>query len=575
LKRYGTISFDSEAKAWRVECEPHVALRLKRVFAGLGKAAKRYYLISDTLDNARDLEWFIDRYPMVVTDSSRLRERACEHIERMDIVSQLLENRQPVKPFSLAFPPRDYQSQAAALLLARGSLLLADDVGIGKTLVAICTFTDPRTLPAVVVTLTHLPRQWQDELKMFAPNLTTHIIKKGTPYDLTAGRKDRNGQITFADRLPDVIIMNYHKLAGWAETLARVARSVTYDECQELRRRSTNTARSLKYESAMVLSAAVKFRLGLSASPIYNYGAEMHSVMDCIAPGALGTLGEFSEEWCAGRTESVANPKAFSFYLRDSGMMLRRTRQEVGRELPEVSKIVHYVDADAVALQKVSASCAELARMILRAGEENRGDKMRASEELSNVLRQATGIAKAPYVAEFVKLLLESERKIVLYGWHRAVYDIWLDQLKEFKPVLYTGTESPAAKEASKHAFVSGDSRLMIISLRSGAGLDGLQKACRTVVFGELDWSPGVHLQNVGRVHRDGQPDPVAAYFLVSDFGSDPVVTEILGLKRQQSDAITDPNLSLIETLEADPQRIKKLAASYLAQIGVQKEKHE
>jgi SNF2 family DNA or RNA helicase len=94
-------------------------------------------------------------------------------------------------------------------------------------------------------------------------------------------------------------------------------------------------------------------------------------------------------------------------------------------------------------------------------------------------------------------------------------------------------------------------------------------------VFGELDWSPGVHLQNVGRVHRDGQPDPVAAYFLVSDFGSDPVVTEILGLKRQQSDAITDPNLSLIETLEADPQRIKKLAASYLAQIGVQKEKHE
>src|ERR1017187_4111591 len=303
LKRYGTISFDSEAKAWRVECEPHVALRLKRVFAGLGKAAKRYYLISDTLDNARDLEWFIDRYPMVVTDSSRLRERACEHIERMDIVSQLLENRQPVKPFSLAFPPRDYQSQAAALLLARGSLLLADDVGIGKTLVAICTFTDPRTLPAVVVTLTHLPRQWQDELKMFAPNLTTHIIKKGTPYDLTAGRKERNGQITFADRLPDVIIMNYHKLAGWAETLARVARSVTYDECQELRRRSTNTARSLKYESAMVLSAAVKFRLGLSASPIYNYGAEMHSVMDCIAPGALGTLGEFSEEWCAGRTE--------------------------------------------------------------------------------------------------------------------------------------------------------------------------------------------------------------------------------------------------------------------------------
>jgi hypothetical protein len=38
-------------------------------------------------------------------------------------------------------------------------------------------------------------------------------------------------------------------------------------------------------------------------------------------------------------------------------------------------------------------------------------------------MRQATGIAKAPYVAEFVKLLLESEQKVVLFGWHRDVYD--------------------------------------------------------------------------------------------------------------------------------------------------------
>ena len=68
--------------------------------------------------------------------------------------------------------------------------------------------------------------------------------------------------------------------------------------------------------------------------------------------------------------------------------MLRRTRQDVGRELPDLIKIPHFVDADTSALDRVSASCAELARLILRQGQSERGEKMQAAEELSNKLRQ-------------------------------------------------------------------------------------------------------------------------------------------------------------------------------------------
>ena len=153
---------------------------------------------------------------------------------------------------------------------------------------------------------------------------------------------------------------------------------------------------------------------------------------------------------------------------------------------------LQWIDADESALNTVSDSCAELARLILSdIPEAQRGSKMQASEEFSNRLRQATGIAKAPYVAEFVRLLLESGEKVVLYGWHRAVYWIWMDKLSEFKPALYTGSESVPQKEEAKRRFLSDETNLIIISLRSGAGLDGLQHACRIVVFGELDWSPG------------------------------------------------------------------------------------
>lgn len=71
----------------------------------------------------------------------------------------------------------------------------------------------------------------------------------------------------------------------------------------------------------------------------------------------------------------------------------------------------------------------------------------------------------------------------------------------------------------------------MIMSLRAGQGIDGLQKVCRTVVLGELDLSPAVHTQFCGRIFRDGQLDPVMAYFLLADYGADPVIADVLGIK--------------------------------------------
>jgi hypothetical protein len=129
----------------------------------------------------------------------------------------------------------------------------------------------------------------------------------------------------------------------------------------------------------------------------------------------------------------------------------------------------------------------------------------------------------------------------VVFAWHRAVYDLLMEALAEFNPVLYTGSEDVKRKEASKQAFLTGDARVLLMSLRSGKGLDGLQDVCSIAVFAELDWSPETHLQATGRLWRDGQESTVVAYFCVAEDGSDPVLAQYLDIKRMQAEPMMRP----------------------------------
>lgn len=553
------------AGAWEVECEPHVMLRLKRVFGKVSKTSKGFAILGDTPENALELAWFLQRYPMRVTAAAHMKAQAAAQMALGAQVEKILTGTFAPRNFGLAIPPREYQVQAAELALRTRRLLLGDDVGLGKTASAICMLADPSTRPALVVTLTHLPAQWRKELQRFLPGATSHIVKSGKPYSFGP--------------TPDVLLISYSKLAGWADHLTGRVRSVIFDEVQELRR-----SKSEKYAAAKQIADRASMRVGLSATPVFNYGGEMFSILDVLAPGALGSWGEFLREWVGAVEEEgnpmsgkdrekvpIRNPRAFGTYLREQGLMLRRTRQDVARELPALTTVPHTIDSDTAAIDKVAGQAAELARIVLAQGGQARGEKLRASEELTTKLRQATGIAKAPFVAEFVRLLVESGEQVLLYGWHHAVYEIWREKLKDLAPVFFTGEDSIAKKQTAKDEFVSGRAKVLCMSLRAGAGIDGLQGACRTVVFGELDWSPGVHEQATGRIYRDGQKHPVVAYYLIADEGSDPVVSDVLGVKRAQSDGLRDPNAALIGDSQSDPGRVKKLAEEFLRQRGARR----
>lgn len=566
-----TLVFEDGANWWELVVEPHVAIRAKRIFGRLHRAAASKLRLRAIPETSRDLAWLESRFHLEISPADRvfLEDQASTYDRTIDSVHDILSGKVLPRKVELALPLRNYQAVAVEAAMRRGGLLLADDVGLGKTAVAIGLIAAAEAQrPALVVTLTHLTRQWQREFERFAPGLRTHVAKTGTAYPLVAKKGSRRGPGRLGDVPPDVLIMNYHKVAGWADALAGKIKTVVLDECQELRRTGSD-----KYYGCKLVAEKAELRLGMSATPIYNYGGEFHHVLECVLPGALGTWGEFTTEWCTAHgirdQMSVNNPQAFGSYLREGGMMLRRRREDVGREIAALSVSAHYVDADTSVLLNDQSTLADLCRIILGSGEREKGERMRAGGELDWRLRQWTGLAKAPYVAKFVDLLVEGGEQVVLYGWHHAVYDVWAKLLAHHRPTFFTGEQSETQKAQAFSSFVEGDSRVLVMSLRAGAGLDGLQKACSTVVFGELDWSPGVHTQAIGRIHRDGQARPVVAYYLVSEEGSDPVIADVLDLKTEQLERARDPDAPLAQPRETF-DRAHRLAERYAAEHGLE-----
>jgi len=143
------------------------------------------------------------------------------------------------------------------------------------------------------------------------------------------------------------------------------------------------------------------------------------------------------------------------------------------------------------------------------------------------------------------------------------VYEIWNRELADLKPAMYTGSETASKKDAAKARFLSGETDILIMSLRSGAGVDDLQHRCCTGIFGELDWSPGIHQQCIWRLDREGQTNPVTAFFLVTDDGSDPPMMDVLGIKASEAQSIVDPHLG-VEVKENDTSHLRKLVERYL-----------
>lgn len=513
---------------WVIEGDPQVAVMAKRLFpgsegrgAGVAKfpANKRIFA---------DLVWFLHRWPLQITTPDEFEvnyQETCEYVA----------HRQEINANPICLTPdvafkgelRPFQGEGLSWMLTNRRTLLADEMGLGKTIQALALLATDQDWPALVVVPPHLVRHWEDKIPSFLDanigeqslftqgKLTAHVIR---------------GTKKTAELPPaHIYVIHYLLLRSWRAALRELGiKRVIFDEIQELRHSGTE-----KYSAASEIASLADDVIGLSGTPIYNRGGEIWNVLNIIEYHCLGDWDAFTREWCTGYgNDTVKNPDVLGAHLRREGLMLRRRKEDVLKDLPPKRRIVEMVDSDEGMFAELIGKAVSLAKE----AEELKDNlaRGRAEREAINETRMATGLSKAHAAAAFVRGLVEAEEPTLVFAHHHAVVDVLLDQLRELNPVCISGRETESQKWDAKEAFRTGQSNICIVSLRSATGIDGLQERARVVVFAELDWSPAVHSQAEDRAHRDGQLDSVLCYYLVSENGTDPEMQEALGLKVSQ-----------------------------------------
>ncbi len=518
---YGTLSYNARSKAWQIKGDPAVTEMAKRLFPGSDSGKRGLARFTAHRRIVGDLNWLMQRYPLAVAARDRDRwQQALREAQDYEKEKRLLFDTA-----SLPEPPegsflgqlRAFQKLGAGWLCRVKRGLLADEMGLGKTVQALAALAATGSFPCLIVVPPHLSLNWQSEIRRFlrladgAPRV--HVLRGLRPYPLPEA---------------DIYLVHYLLLRGWKEALPLLpVRAVIFDEVQELRHTGTE-----KYSAASLLSSACERVWGLSGTPIYNQGGEIWNVVNILDYHFLGDWESFSREWCYGYGNAVViHPELLGEHLRREGMMLRRTKKEVLPELPDKRRLVQEIDADS-ALYKRLMQPVLVNLQKLSSGDLSPSQRALLEDRISQDERQAAGLAKAPFVAQFVRALVESGEKVLLFAHHHAVMDSYHRELHTLSPAFITGRETQAQKQKSVERFMEGRTDLCCVSLRAASGLN-LQRAT-AVVFGELDWSPAVHSQAEDRAHRIGQKDSLLCYYLVSPGGSDADIQEHLGLKVSQ-----------------------------------------
>ena len=527
---YGTLSYNRRSRCWTIKGEPCVTEMAARLFPGSQRRRGEARFTA----NRRiigDVNWLMLRYPLEIAP----RDRALWE-------SALGQAREHARLRA--------QAEKLSFLLANPRTLLADEMGLGKTVQALACLAATGEFPALIVVPPHLLRNWKAEAARFL-----RIDGKPPRVCVLTGLKP------YQPPEADIYIIHYLLLRGWKQALPQMGfRAVIFDEIQELRHGGTE-----KYSAASLLAEECERVIGLSGTPIYNKGSEIWNVVNILDFHCLGDWESFTRAWCDGYgNHLVRDPALLGDHLRREGLILRRTKQEVLTELPPKRRLVQEIDADDKVYRELMRPVIEMLGS-LRALHPEARERAVLEEQVGRGERQATGVAKAPFVAAFVRALLDNGEKVLLFAHHHAVMDIYKKELTSYHPAFLTGRETTKQKDDAVARFMEGKTNLCVISLRAASGLNLQRASC--VVFGELDWSPAVHSQAEDRAHRMGQKDSILCYYLVAPQGSDRDMQDALGLKVSQFVALMGdktPELSSVQDAQqAAKAHIEKMLEQY------------
>jgi SNF2 family DNA or RNA helicase len=461
-------------------------------------------------------------------------------------------------PPSFAGQLRDYQKEGLGWMNFLGRFgfggCLADDMGLGKTVQALALLEARRTQRSTALetngrvarsSLVVVPRSlvfhWKREAERFAPAL--RILEHSGAARLKPGDH-------FAEY--DVVLTTYG-------TLRRDALSFKdqhFDYCILDEAQAIKNSATLSAKAARLLRA--DHRLAMSGTPVENHLGELWSLIEFLNPGMLGKASLFTG---AGRNPDAQTREVLSRALRP--FILRRTKEQVARELPAKTEQTLYCDLEPRE-KKLYGELRDYyrARLLKNADDQSMSKiKFQTLEALLR-LRQAAchpGLIDKKKTAEpsakIDTLLAQLEQ--VLDEGHKALVFSQFTSLLAIVRRRLDGAGIPYAyldgrtrdRQARVEEFQNNpDLKLFLISLKAG-GLGLNLHAAEYVYLLDPWWNPAVEAQAIDRAHRIGQTRQVFAYRLIARETVEEKVLELQRSKRDLADAIVSGNHSLIQSL--------------------------
>jgi len=553
MKEFGTLEYvlDTYSKNWTWKLTGSRAVSMvARVIphAWYGNGPEEA-IVPDTVQNVEKIKWIMDRYPLEIKSKSIWHRKVRKVITPQKKWTRIEKLRKANPGNQFRGQLLDFQREGLDFLLkSSGNALLADEMGLGKTVQTLSYLaTEKQTFPVLIVAPLVTLNNWQREIQKFLKKRSRNgkIIEDEHPSSVLI----RTGKAQDLGKY-DVYIINYDLLHKRTNDLSKVnIKTIVCDEVQHLRSKTTK-----KYTAVKKLAAleSIKYRIGLSGTPIYNRGSEIWPIVDILRPGLLGTFEEFCEYFCyvneKGKAIVLENKRASLGEELRKHVMLRRKKSDVLKELKDKVRYKELIDSD------INYYQAELGKIWERLEEEQKSatsafDKFSSYKRAIQSERQAAGVAKVPHVIEFVKNIMEIEESVVVFCHHKAIHELLHRSLAEYSPASIIGGQSDKERQEGIDRFQNGETKLIIAGLRAGNVGINLSKA-RYVIFAELDWSPAIHRQAEDRLHRIGQKNTVFAYYLMGNGTLDDHVANVLVDKSYEIDAIMDEKAETFENKE-------------------------
>ncbi|MHB8507950.1 MAG: DEAD/DEAH box helicase [Candidatus Dormibacteria bacterium] len=432
----------------------------------------------------------------------------------------------------LRFEPFAYQLETAREVLRdmRGRAILADEVGLGKTIEAGITLSEllVRGLAArvLVIAPAGLVQQWREELDR-------KFGLQSVIYGSAEHRAIEDGQGITIVSLPTA------RRAEASLELGRVAWDmVIVDEAHHLRHSHSASARLVK-------NLQSRYLLLLTATPVQGRLQDLFQLVNLVRPGHLGTTAQFKARHRlsegGGHLSGLALLQA---QIRQ--VMVRHRRSEVAVSLPRrLAETIRVTptEAEAKLYREVSDRVRNAHRgnsaiglLALRSVQRMAGSSPAAVaatlaklgwDDLAMAARGVGEPAKMRVLRDLLRRHVQRGEKVLVFSaFTRTVQELAANlEDPELRIATYHGGLAREAKDAAVKAFAD-DAPVMLSTEAAGEGRN--LQFCHVMINYDLPWNPMEIEQRLGRIHRIGQRHDVVLTNLVYSGTIEDIILRVL-----------------------------------------------